>query len=62
MGATGDKTLGPQRRKLLTQRLREYFDELKADLESDSEAFFREVMARAEHRPDPPHDPQPRRG
>ena len=62
MGATGDKKLGMRRRKLLAQRLHEYFNELKADLEGDNEAFFRDVMARAEHRPDPPHTPQPRRG
>jgi hypothetical protein len=62
MGATNDKKLGSQRRKLLTQRLREYFDELRADLEGDSEAFFRNVLAQAERAPDKPHAPQHRRG
>jgi hypothetical protein len=62
MSPTNDKKLGTRRRKLLTQRLREYFDGLRADLETDSEAFFRNVMAQAERRPDQPHVPQPRRG
>jgi hypothetical protein len=62
MGTTDTKKLGPRRRKLLTQRLREYFEELRADLESDSEAFFRNVMTRAERTPDKPQAPQHRRG
>jgi hypothetical protein len=61
MGATDTKKLGSRRRKLLTQRLREYFEELRADLENDSEAFFRNVMARAEHRPGAQSAPQHRR-
>ena len=51
MGSNETKKLGTRRRKLLTQRLREYFDEIRADLEGDSEAFFRNAMARAEHTP-----------
>jgi hypothetical protein len=62
MGETDHKKLGPRRRKLLTQRLREYFEELRADLETDSEAFFRNVMTRAEHASDAPPAPQHRRG
>jgi hypothetical protein len=62
MGATNHKKLGSRRRKLLTRRLREYFAELRADLETDSEAFFRNVMARAEHAPEPSPAPQHRRG
>lgn len=62
MGETHHKKLGPQRRKLLTRRLREYFEELRADLEGDSEAFFRNVMAEAEQRSDRPRVPQHRRG
>jgi hypothetical protein len=62
MGSNETKKLGTRRRKLLTQRLREYFDEIRADLESDSEAFFRNAMARAEHTPAGPHAPQNRRG
>jgi hypothetical protein len=62
MGDTDHKKLGSRRRKLLTQRLREYFEELRADLEGDSEAFFRNVMAQAERTPDKPHAPQHRRG
>ena len=62
MGSTETKKLGPRRRKLLTQRLREYFEDLRADLEGDSEALFRNAMARAEHVPAGPHAPQNRRG
>ena len=62
MGPTGEKKLGPRRRRLLTRRLREYFEGLKADLDSDSEAFLRNVMAQAERRSDAPHAPQHRRG
>jgi hypothetical protein len=62
MGATDHKKLGSRRRKLLTRRLREYFAELRADLETDSEEFFRKAMARTEHAPQPSPAPQPRRG
>jgi hypothetical protein len=61
MGATDHKKLGSRRRKLLTQRLREYFAELRADLETDSEAFFRNVMARTEHSAGAQNAPRHRR-
>jgi hypothetical protein len=62
MGATETKKLGTRRRKLLTQRLRDYFDKIRADLEGDSEALFRNAMARVEHTPAGPPAPQNRRG
>jgi hypothetical protein len=62
MGASETKKLGSRRRKLLTQRLREYFEELRSDLETDSEALFRNAMAQAEHSPAGQHLPQNRRG
>ena len=61
MGETKHKKLGSQRRRLLTPRLRDYFEELKADLEPDSEAFLQNVIAHAPDRAPIPHDPRPRR-
>jgi hypothetical protein len=43
MGET-DKKLGSQRRRLLSEKLRRYFEELRADLEADSEAFFQHAV------------------
>lgn len=50
MGALDDRKLGPQRRRVLSERLRRYFDELKADLEADNEAFFRNAVTQASDR------------
>ena len=61
MSAMDGKKLEPKKRKLITHSLRRYFDELKADLEADSEAFFHNVISRAAGRQGAQPSPQHRR-
>jgi hypothetical protein len=50
MGATNDTENLRKARIIVSERLRAYFAEIKAELDADSEEFFKRVMQQADHR------------
>ena len=50
MGAPDDTRNLRQARAIVSKKLRAYFAEIKAELDADSEDFFKRVMQQAEQR------------
>ena len=50
MGATNDTASLRQARAIVSEKLRAYFAEIKAELDADSEDFFNRVMQQADQR------------
>ena len=53
MGAPDDTKKLRQARAIVSEKLRAYFAEIKAELDADSEDFFRRVMQQADQRQHP---------
>jgi hypothetical protein len=51
MGAPDDTKKLRKARVIVSEKLRAYFDEIKAGLDADSEDFFKRVMQQADQRP-----------
>jgi hypothetical protein len=44
-------------RVIVSEKLRAYFADIKAELDADSEDFFQRVMQQSDHRSHAPHRP-----